>query len=105
MNNGLWKGGRILSEEWVRESTKERLRFGPFKRWGYGYHWTQAESRVGDRMVRSYFVPGDGNQILAVFPEIGMVVVLTAGNYGLDPKPIYYSLFEKFILPALPPGE
>jgi len=105
LNNGLWKGGRILSEEWVRESTKERLRFGPFKRWGYGYHWTQAESRVGDRMVRSYFVPGDGNQILAVFPEIGMVVVLTAGNYGLDPKPIYYSLFEKFILPALPPGE
>jgi hypothetical protein len=61
----------------------------------------QAESRIGARIVHSYFVPGDGNQILAVFPELRMVVVLTAGNYGRDPKSTYYSLFEKFILPAV----
>jgi hypothetical protein len=51
--------------------------------------------------VHSYFVPGDGNQILAVFPELEMVVVFTAGNYGRDPKPEYYSLFTEFILPSV----
>jgi hypothetical protein len=61
----------------------------------------QVESRIGERVVRSYFVPGDGNQILAVFPELLMVVVFTAGNYGKDPKPVYYSLIDEFVLPAV----
>jgi CubicO group peptidase (beta-lactamase class C family) len=103
LNNGVWNGKRIVSERWVLESTKERLRFGRSNRWGYGYHWMQAESRIGNRAVRSYFVPGDGNQMLAVFPELTMVVVFTAGNYGKDPKPIYYSIFEECILPAVMP--
>lgn len=101
LDKGIWNGTRIVSEDWVLESTKERLRFDSSNRWGYGYHWMQAESRIGARIVHSYFVPGDGNQILAVFPELRMVVVLTAGNYGRDPKSTYYSLFEKFILPAV----
>jgi CubicO group peptidase (beta-lactamase class C family) len=101
LNNGVWHSQRIVSESWIRESTKERLRFGRRNRWGYGYHWMQAETRIGDRVVRSYFVPGDGNQILAVFPELNMVVVFTAGNYGVDPKEVYYSLFEEFVLPAV----
>ena len=101
LDKGVWRSERIISEQWIIESTKERLRFGKANRWGYGYHWMQKESRIGDRAVRSYFVPGDGNQILAVFPEFSMLVVFTAGNYGEDPKPIYYSLIEEFILPAV----
>jgi CubicO group peptidase (beta-lactamase class C family) len=101
LNGGTWNTQGIVSESWIRESTKERLRFGRRNRWGYGYHWMQAETRIGDRVVRSYFVPGDGNQMLAVFPELNMVVVFTAGNYGVDPKAVYYSLFEEFVLPAV----
>ena len=100
LNGGLWNDKRIVSEQWVRESTRERLKFGKFNRWGYGYHWMQAESRIGDQVLHSYFVPGDGNQIVAVFPEVRMVIVCTAGNYGRDPKSDYYSLFEEVILPA-----
>lgn len=101
LNQGVWNAQKIVSEEWIQEAMKERLKFGGSRRWGYGYHWMQAESRIGDRVVRGCFVPGDGNQILAVFPELEMVVVFTAGNYGVDPKPVYYSLFENFILPAV----
>jgi CubicO group peptidase (beta-lactamase class C family) len=104
LNHGLWNEQRIVSEGWIRESTKERFKFGRSRRWGYGYHWMQAESKVGNRAVGSFFVPGDGNQILAVFPELELVVVFTAGNYGVDPKPVYFSLFEKFILPAVNHG-
>jgi CubicO group peptidase (beta-lactamase class C family) len=101
LHNGAWNDSQIVSQQWVHESTAEHLRFGKSNRWGYGYHWTQAESRIGDRLIRSYFDPGDGNQIVAVFPELTMVVVFTAGTYGKDPKPVYYSIFEEFILPAV----
>jgi CubicO group peptidase (beta-lactamase class C family) len=101
LNRGMWDGTQVVSEQWVTESTKERLRFGRGNRWGYGYHWMQTETRIGGGSVRSYFVPGDGNQILAVFPELDMVVVFTAGNYGRDPKPEYYALFARYILPSV----
>jgi CubicO group peptidase (beta-lactamase class C family) len=97
LNRGVWKGQRIVSEEWIGESTKQRLTFGKWHEWGYGYHWMQAHLRLGQREVLSYFVPGDGNQILAVFPELNMVIVLTAGNYGIDPKTVYKDLFEEYI--------
>lgn len=105
LDNGVWKSERIISEQWVIESTKERLKFGRKNRWGYGYHWMQVDSRIGSHVVHSYFITGDGNQILAVFPELSMVVVFSAGNYGEDPKPVYYSLIDKFILPAVLSGE
>ena len=101
IDDGVWKGQRVVSEKWVKESTRERLKFGKLlSKWGYGYHWMQKQMSFGDRQITSYFVPGDGNQILALFPELEMVVVFTAGNYGKDPKPIYHSLFEDFIIPA-----
>jgi len=101
LGDGMWKGQRVVSEKWIRESTRERLKFGKlFSKWGYGYHWMQKQMSFGDREITSIFVPGDGNQILALFPELEMVVVFTAGNYGKDPKPIYHSLFEDFIIPA-----
>lgn len=105
LDGGRWKGEQIVSEAWVRESTRERLRFGKGLRWGYGYHWMQAESRIDEHPVRWYFVPGDGNQILAVFPEQKMVVVFTAGNYGRDPKPVYASIVEEAIFPAVIPHD
>lgn len=101
VNGGEWKSQRIVSENWIRESTRERLKFGKLHRWGYGYNWMSAESLIGSHVIRSHFVPGDGSQILAVFPDLRMVIVFTAGNYGVDPNPIYYSLFEKYILPAM----
>jgi CubicO group peptidase (beta-lactamase class C family) len=103
LNRGVWHGQRIVSEEWIHESTRERLRFGKSLRWGYGLYWMQADTKVNGKMVHSFFAPGDGNQILAVFPDLHVVVVFTAGTYGKDPKPSYYELFEEFILPAVMP--
>ncbi len=96
----MWNGQRIVSEDWIRESTKERLRFGGGA-WGYGYHWMQADLHVRDSTFHAVFVPGDGNQLLAVVPQLGLVVVFTAGNYGEDPKKVYASILVQSILPAL----
>lgn len=103
LNEGTWNGARIVSAGWVRESTRERLRFGfgGFKEWGYGYNWMQTEHRVRGRVVHSYFHSGDGGQLLSVLPELNMVVVFTAGNYGTNPNRTYDRIMEKNILPAV----
>jgi len=69
--------------------------------WGYGYKWMQKNLKIDDTIVKSNFVPGDGGQLLSIFPELDMVIVFTAGNYGVDPKSVYYNLINKYILPAV----
>jgi CubicO group peptidase (beta-lactamase class C family) len=103
LNEGTWNGARIVSADWVRESTRERLRFGfgGFKEWGYGYNWMQTGYRARGRVLHSYFHSGDGGQLLSVLPELNMVIVFTAGNYGTNPNRTYDRIMEKYILPAV----
>jgi CubicO group peptidase (beta-lactamase class C family) len=51
--------------------------------------------------ARSFFVPGDGGQLLAVFPDLNMVVVFTAGNYGQDDKSVCFKMIRQSIIPAV----
>lgn len=103
LNEGTWNEARIVSADWVRESTRERLRFGfgGFKEWGYGYYWMQTGYHARGREIRSYFHSGDGGQLLSVFPDLNMVIVFTAGNYGTIPNRTYDRIMEKYILPAV----
>jgi CubicO group peptidase (beta-lactamase class C family) len=78
-----------------------RFGFGGFKEWGYGYNWMQTGYRARGRAVYSYFHSGDGEQLLSVFPELNMVIVFTAGNYGTNPNRTYDRIIEKYILPAV----
>jgi len=39
--------------------------------------------------------------LIAVFPELRMIVVFTAGNYGQDDKSVCFSMITEFVLPAL----
>jgi CubicO group peptidase (beta-lactamase class C family) len=101
LNNGNWQGKQIVSQNWVLESTKKRINFDRFWGWSYGYYWMQVDVNIDDRKIHSYFVPGDGGQLLAVFPDLKMVIVLTAGNYGTDVKSVCFAMIRKYILPAL----
>ncbi|MCI0514395.1 hypothetical protein L0128_14355 [candidate division KSB1 bacterium] len=101
LNQGKWNDQQIFAPGWVEAATTERLKFGKFLKWGYRYSWMQFDSQVRDKVIHSYFVPGDGEQLLAVFPELNLVIVFTAGNYGTDPKGKYYSLLGQYVLPAM----
>jgi CubicO group peptidase (beta-lactamase class C family) len=80
LDGGVWKGTRIVAEEWVRQSTASRVRVS--ERSADGYAWHLFELTAGDRAWREYEANGNGGQLLIVVPELELVVVFTAGNYG-----------------------
>lgn len=87
-HHGLWRGTRLLSEDWVLDSVKPRS--DPGSGFRYGYQWWLAPYGDGSHYAWAGF--GFGGQYVFVMPEDGIVAVTTAWNI-LDPK--YY---DKIIL-------
>ncbi|MCZ6858051.1 MAG: serine hydrolase [Gemmatimonadetes bacterium] len=99
-NDGQWNGQQIISPEWIAESTQHRKQtWDP--RWGYGYQWWLFDYPANGRTYRSFGARGWGGQIITVFPDLDMVVVLTGGNY-LTPDPTD-AVIRQFVLDALIP--
>lgn len=98
LRNGEWNGKRIISEEWVQESTKRRL-MGDYGMM-YGYLWWISPFREG-----GFLAMGRGGQGVFVFPDVDLVAVFTGGNYariesGNEPyAPI--PLTRNYILPSI----
>jgi CubicO group peptidase (beta-lactamase class C family) len=95
LDGGVWRGRRIVDASWVARSTKpyvqispattglDRERFPEF--YGEGedaWAWHLNRLRSGERTYREYEASGNGGQLLMVIPELELVVVFTAGNYG-----------------------
>jgi hypothetical protein len=54
---GKWEGDRVVSREWVEESTRTQIKFrGPGA--GYGYKWQQMSLRSGDNKGELLLFPG-----------------------------------------------
>ncbi|MCG8608605.1 serine hydrolase, partial [bacterium] len=72
---GEWRGQRVISEEWVRESTSQQ---GPNQ--GYGYQWWLTPFEVNGQTMESFSAQGRGGQDIFVFPTLNFVAVFTGGN-------------------------
>ena len=116
LDGGTWKGRRIVSADWVRESTHGRApvnrettgldstAFAEF--YGEGgaeaYAWHPHTLNVGGHALQEYEANGNGGQILIVIPERDLAVVFTAGNYG---QGVWYTIRDRIltqeILPAV----
>ncbi len=103
LDGGVWQGKRILSEEWVRESTGKYGRLAPLDRNGhqYGYLWWHHVYNVGDRVIETIEARGAGGQYIFVVPSLQLVVVITSGNFrnGRFRQP--EAILERFVLPAV----
>jgi CubicO group peptidase (beta-lactamase class C family) len=97
LNGGEWDGERIISEEWVRESTVERMSLSNTV--GYGYQWWLSTYQSGSKTFEAFHASGWGGQEIVVFPSLDMVVVFTGGNY-VDAEPSA-EILSNYILPAV----
>lgn len=80
LDAGLWGGQRILSERWVRDSTRAHVQVDDETE--YGYLWWLRTFRYGAHEARGYLMQGNGGNKLAVFPDLGLVAVITSTNYS-----------------------
>ncbi|WP_282609293.1 serine hydrolase [Pelagibius sp. Alg239-R121] len=110
LNHGTWLGQRIISEHWVRESTRKHVASTrPDKprvkssRRGYGYQWWTRRTLPGeDAKLDLYLASGNGGQKIFVYPNLQLVVVFTGSHYG---KPAGHAqpwkILDRYILPAV----
>ncbi len=82
LRQGAADGTRVVSGDWVRESTapyvstNNVMPFGP----EYGYSWWVGRGQGRD----FYFANGYAGQFILVAPDLDLVVVATSGWRGLD---------------------
>jgi hypothetical protein len=84
-------GGRVLSAEWISESTSSHIDTGQGA--GYGYQWWVRPSGA-------YEALGWGGQEILVFPQQDMVVAIMAGMRNAAWNG-YDDLLNGYILPAV----
>ena len=98
--NGMWGDERILSEQWVRRSSALYSIDGDpaTATMGYGFMWWVLRD---PRFLpyRAYTALGVGNQAIAVFPELDMVIVNRANTYEGEgtPPPALMDLMAQVI--------
>ena len=112
LNNGIWKGERLLPKDWVEYTTTAAPSFAKTKlkgfanRENYGAHWWLNKNNQEKGLARPYpdapeslyMALGHYGQSLAIFPEQNMLVVRTAYDQddGIDRNTLY-----KLILASL----
>jgi len=100
LNGGSWNGTRVISESWVRESTRPHVAVDEGT--DYGYLWWLRRLQHSSGTANGYFMQGNGGNKVAVFPVQKAVVVLTAQNFGAaGHERLEDRLLTEHILPAL----
>jgi CubicO group peptidase (beta-lactamase class C family) len=79
-DRGRWNGTRVISAEWMEESTAPHIvpsAGGPEK---YGYLWWLFYIPSGGGVHEAIVASGRGSQFTAVFPALDLVLVTTGAN-------------------------
>lgn len=102
LDKGVWKGVRIISENWTRTSTEPYISLegtGNLNADAYGYQWWILDYLVDNQTIHTYSARGWGGQQIIVVPELDAVLVFTGGNYTVYP-PVHH-IVRTYILPAI----
>jgi CubicO group peptidase (beta-lactamase class C family) len=84
LNKGMWQGVRIVSADWIEQSTVPRFQaigyFGGL--FFYGRSWWLGRTLSGEREVPWISAMGLGGQRIFIVPSLDLVVTSTAGLYS-----------------------
>jgi CubicO group peptidase (beta-lactamase class C family) len=95
-NGGTWEGKRIVSAEWVAQSTAKHEQID--ENGDYGFLWWL--TTWGGH--QAYAMQGNGGNKVAVIPTLDLVVVITSTNYstaGMHDQTT--KLLTDYVLPAV----
>jgi CubicO group peptidase (beta-lactamase class C family) len=96
---GVWKGRRLMSRDWVARSLQPHSALnGPGD---YGYTWHISHFTVGGKTYVAQSAGGNGGQLMFVIPQLDLVAVITAGNYGdYATWAKFADLIPQYVIPA-----
>ncbi len=80
LDDGIWNGKRIISEDWINNSTKPHVKIDDETE--YGYLWWIKTFGNGLNKYLSYYMSGNGGNKVVVVPELNMSIVITSTNYN-----------------------
>jgi CubicO group peptidase (beta-lactamase class C family) len=98
LSQGEWKGKRIVSASWLRESLQKTIDAMDLH---YGYQWWIGSSWVNSRTVEWFAALGHGGQRIIIVPSLDLVVIFTAGLYDSNDWALMRNLLEIYILPSI----
>jgi CubicO group peptidase (beta-lactamase class C family) len=90
LQEGTWNGHKLVSKDWVIESTIPR--FHTYNKIGsYGYHWwILTDDDHQPAQPPAYFAMGYGGQYIIVAPKNQLIVTFTSELYNDTFKPLRY---------------
>jgi CubicO group peptidase (beta-lactamase class C family) len=94
LDHGRWHSTTIVDNAWLVESTRPWASLNSPGDYGYGWHLYTFN--VDGRKIKAISAGGNGGQLLFVFPQLDMTVMITAANYG------QYPVWQKFITDLVP---
>ena len=102
LNGGLWDGKRIVSQEWVAETTRRHV-WNPGSP-DYALHWWCGDFHYQGRSTYLYMASGHGGQKIFVIPDLDMVIVLTHQVFDNDFGELNnLVILSRYLLPAANP--
>jgi CubicO group peptidase (beta-lactamase class C family) len=94
LEGGRWNGKPVIARSWLQTVTARRTKIeGETGEYGYGWHIYAYTS--GGRIIRAIGAGGNGGQLLFVFPQLDMTVMITAANY--NQFPVWRAYIEKLV--------
>lgn len=97
LNGGRWNGRPIVDPAWLRLiATKQSYVEDGGGDYGYGWHLAAYSYR--GKTVRAINAGGNGGQLLYVFPDLDLTLMITAANYGQFPV---WRTFETQLVPQI----
>lgn len=87
LSRGQWNGQQIVSADWIAQSITPRFQaIGYFgSTLFYGYQWWMGRSLAGSKEIKWIGAFGWGGQRIFIVPELDLVMMTTAAQYG-QPK-------------------
>jgi CubicO group peptidase (beta-lactamase class C family) len=81
---GTYRGKRVVSSGWIRQSLLGRVQIGDVDRYadGYGYFWYRKVEVIGGSKVDISFASGNGGNKIYIVPSRNMVVAIMSSAYG-----------------------
>jgi CubicO group peptidase (beta-lactamase class C family) len=82
LNNGIYKGKRIISKEWISESTK-----GVFPvHWNnldtYGFQWYNHTLNINGEIIPYVIASGNGGNKIYIITKYNLIVTVISTAYG-----------------------